>query len=211
MDHRLKEYWRIDHPLHLMQSSMFDAELLPNHLRHQPPLNRDRANDGVRESFRGAHPENRRKRRRATSPNTSLLEVGFTRSPIIDKAPGANRSDRRQTREKDQASPALDGVGGASVMGTSIFSSPLLSQSRRVEETFHRRPRNKTREDHYELNDQSVKTAKPKRKPRRTSRRRQRNDARALPHEFSSTNVTNNRLTVCVHSHPFPPHLAGIH
>ncbi|KAL8933588.1 MAG: hypothetical protein Q9216_006296 [Gyalolechia sp. 2 TL-2023] len=133
----------------------------------------------------------RRKRRRSLSTASSCLEPATCFSND-DRGPGIQRkieadTDRRRTQHDNVA--------------TSPRSSSVVALSQKPAKSYERRPRRKTREDHYEL-----KKGKKQNKPKdgekasnhKAKKRRHRTEksGAVLMHNFSANNVGTERLTV---------------
>ena len=88
-----------------------------------------------------------------------------------------------------------------------LTESPRIAvESAKPTRSYERRPRRKTREDHYELKqDKKAKKYPMSRNgPRRDVKKRRRKEktGAALMHDFTAQNVSNNRLTVRYHRNP---------
>ena len=142
-----------------------------------------------------------RKRRHSRSSTSSYLELAAA-SDVSDTASGHPGHGTMQRAA--HSGPALGSRGKhnspAAYQGLEILPSP-----EKLPKSYERRPRRRTRKDHYELKGgdrDSGKTKKAVRKDRvvkeKKKHKRKEKSGATLMHDFTAENVAHDRLTVSV-------------
>jgi len=135
----------------------------------------------------------RKGKRRGTVSSSSLLEPAE-----IDPGIGhedAEREDLYKLRARATGSPFHDGGISGSEGGSKLSNSPATKPK-----SYERRSRHKTREDRYDLKQDGKRSAKKQKKAGAagTDRKRKRKEksGNTLMHDFTASNVAQDRLTV---------------
>ena len=138
---------------------------------------------------------------------------GFLSSPDLQPASATDiersSKDRVDSKNAQQAKASryiVAARSSASCSKGTTHSTILFSSPKQVSKSFERRPRHKTREDRYEVKDDSTRTRRPRRSDRERKDTKKPNRkmklGRNLRHEYTAPNVSKDRLTVRFHSHP---------
>ena len=138
-----------------------------------------------------------RKRKHSRSSTSSYLEP----AAADDLSDNDHNRHRHATRSRPvRAGPILGRTEKTDLPTASPDSESLLLSPEKLLKSYERRPRNKTRQDRYELKDKSEKTKQATRRDRadkkQKKRKRKEKSGAALMHDFTAHNVAHDRLTV---------------
>ena len=138
-----------------------------------------------------------RKRKRHASSSNFDLEPAYQDDTLNRKYDNFQTAEPpgRKAKGRRLAEVATESLSEIS-SGSTHAKAP-----RQFTEPYTRKPRHRTKEDHYELKDQNGKkkhsTKQDKRAEKKPkSRRRKEKSGAALMHDFSAQNVSHDRLTV---------------
>ena len=153
-----------------------------------------------------------RKRRHSRSSTSSYLEP----AAVNDVSDTANGHPGHATMQRAAHSGPTLGSRGKHNSPTAYQGLEILPSPEKLPESYEKRPRRRTRKDHYELKGvdrDSGKTKKAVRKGRmvkeQKKHKRKEKSGATLMHDFTAENVAHDRLTVSVLHRPISTNHSG--